>query len=157
MQVIKNIFFETWFVTNNKPPFKNTYAWLFRLIYFEFLLFCKCLSKGCCLNKVIFPVTVVKILRYIQHALTCKNDGRHNYWAIMLSKLFRHVTLPMCFERFDWSLVIGYLVAANIAIVLWTYEDEKFNTSDVILCPVELSNFRYKLLMLKKFSNKMIW
>ena len=30
MQVIKNIFFETGFVTNNKLPFKkkNSYAWL---------------------------------------------------------------------------------------------------------------------------------
>ena len=37
-----------------------------------------------------------------------------------------------------------------MASVLWTYEDEKSNTSNVILCPAERSNFWYKLLMLTK-------
>ena len=37
-----------------------------------------------------------------------------------------------------------------MASLLWTYEDGKSNTSNVILCPAELSNFWYKLLMLAK-------
>ena len=44
----------------------------------------------------------------------------------MLSRLFHHVTLTICFERFDWSLAIGFLVSTNMASLLWTYEDEKF-------------------------------
>ena len=62
--------------------------------------------------------------------------------------MFCHVTLPVCFERFDWSLAIDYLVSTNMASFLWTFEDEKCNTSNVILCPAELPNFWYKLLML---------
>ena len=37
-----------------------------------------------------------------------------------------------------------------MANLLWTYEDEESNTSNVISCPAELSNFLYKLLMLTK-------
>ena len=59
---------------------------------------------------------------------------------MILSRLFRHKTLPICFERFNWSLAIGHLVSTNTASLLWTYEDEKFNTSNVMQCPAQLSN-----------------
>ena len=95
VQVIKNIFFGTGFVINNKPPLKkeNSYAWLdyvvpkifpgehlgwwrntFRLhsclIDVCFLLFYKRLPKECFLNKVIFPVTVITTLHYIYHGFS---------------------------------------------------------------------------------------
>ena len=38
--------------------------------------------------------------------------------------------LPICFERFDGGLAIGYLVSTNMASLLWTYKDEKFDTSN---------------------------
>ena len=62
--------------------------------------------------------------------------------------MFCHVTLPICFERFDWSLAIDYLVSTNMVNLLWTFEDEKCNTSNVILFPAEFPHFWYKLLML---------
>ena len=34
-----------------------------------------------------------------------------------------------------------------MASLLWTHQAEKFNISNVILCPAELSNLWYKLLM----------
>ena len=46
----------------------------------------------------------------------------------------------------DWY----YLISTNMASLLWTYEDEKLNTTTVILCPPKLSNFWQKLLMLSK-------
>ena len=32
---------------------------------------------------------------------------------MILSRLFRHVTLPVCFERFEWSLAIAYLTSTT--------------------------------------------
>ena len=141
---------------------KNSYAWLdvfseifagayYFLIDVCFLLFCKFLSKECCLNKVIFPVTVVKILRYIQHVFSFRVQPVRTMTVTtieLLSRLFRHVTLTIFFGRFDWSLAIGYLVSTSLASLLWTHQAKKFNTSNVILRPAELSNFWYKLLML---------
>ena len=99
VQIIKITFFETRFVINNTtiPPLKkdNSYTWLdyvvseifvgvhfgwwkstYRSYSFHidvcFLLFWKLLSKQCCLNKVIFPLIVVKILRYITHSFSFK-------------------------------------------------------------------------------------
>ena len=43
---------------------------------------------------------------------------------ITLSREFRYVTLPICFERFDWSLAIGYVVSTNMASLFWTFADE---------------------------------
>ena len=43
---------------------------------------------------------------------------------ITLSREFRYVTLPMCFERFDWSLAIGYVVSTNMDSLLWTFAGE---------------------------------
>ena len=43
---------------------------------------------------------------------------------ITLSREFRYVTLPICFERFDWSLAIGYVVSTNMASLLWTFAGE---------------------------------
>ena len=37
-----------------------------------------------------------------------------------------------------------------MASLLWTFEEEKWNTNNVILCLAELQNFWYKLLMLTK-------
>ena len=37
-----------------------------------------------------------------------------------------------------------------MASLLWTFEEEKCNTSNIILCPAELPNFWHKLLMLTK-------
>ena len=37
-----------------------------------------------------------------------------------------------------------------MASLLWTCGDEKFNTSNVILCPAALSNFGYNFLMFTK-------
>ena len=34
--------------------------------------------------------------------------------------------------------------------LLWTFEEEKSNTSNVLLCPAELPNFWYKILMTTK-------
>ena len=62
--------------------------------------------------------------------------------------MFCYVTPLICFERFDWSLAIDYLVSTNMVSLFWTFEDEKCNTSNVTLCPVEFPNFWYKLLML---------
>ena len=95
VQVIKNIFFGTEFVINNKPPLKkeNSYAWLdyvvpeifpgehfgwwrntFRshscLIDVCFLLFYKRLPEECFLNEVIFPVAVITTLHYIYHGFS---------------------------------------------------------------------------------------
>ena len=94
VQVLKNIFFKTGFVINNKATFKkqlcmiriccswdlcrSTFPLTEEYIWITFFLtrcllssfFCKCLSKRCCLIKVIFPVIAVKILHYIQHAFS---------------------------------------------------------------------------------------
>ena len=69
-----------------------------------FLLFWKCLSKECCLNKVIFPVTVVKILHYIRHAFSFRVQPVKTMTVTtieLLSSLFCYVTPLICFERFD--------------------------------------------------------
>ena len=98
-------------------------------------------------------MTVVKILRYIQHVFSFRVQPVRTMTVTtieLLSRLFRHVTLTICFDRFDWSLAIGYLVSTNMASLLWTHQAEKLNTSNVILCPAELSNFWYKLFMLTK-------
>ena len=60
------------------------------------------------------------------------------------------MTLSICFEIYEWSLAIGYLVSTNMASLLWTHEDENFNISNVILSPAELFDVWYKLLMLTK-------
>ena len=114
-------------------------------------ILCKFLSKKCCLNKVIFPVAVVKILRYIQQVFSFRVQPVRTMTITtiqLLSRLFCQMALTICFDRFDWSLAIGYLVSTNMASLLWTHQAEKFNTSNVILCQAELSNFCYKLLML---------
>ena len=94
-----------------------------------------------------FPVILIKILRYIQHAFSSRIQPIKPRPSVLLSysirissRLFRHVTLLTSFKRFDWSLAIGYLVSINMASLLWTYEDKKFNTINVILCPAGLSN-----------------
>ena len=106
-------------------------------------------------------MTVVKILRYIQHVFSFRVQPVRTMTVTtieLLSRLFRHVTLTICFDRFDWSLAIGYLVSTNMASLLWTHQAEKFNNSNVILCQAELSNFWYKLLMLTEIIKyQMIW
>ena len=37
--------------------------------------------------------------------------------------MFRHVTLPISFERFDSSLITDYLASTNMECLLWTNED----------------------------------
>ena len=69
-----------------------------------FLLFCKFLSKEYCLNIIIFPVTVVKILRHIQNVFSFRVQPIRTKTITtveLLSILFRHVTLTICFDRFD--------------------------------------------------------
>ena len=65
--------------------------------------FLRFLSKECCLNNVSFK------------------------W--LLSKFYIIFCMP---SAFVFSF-IGYLISTNIATLLWTYEDENFNTSNVIL------------------------
>ena len=109
-----------------------------------FHLFWKFLSKECCLNKIIFPVTVVKILRYIQNVFSFRVQPVRTRTVTtieLLSRLFHQVTLTICFDRFDWSLAIGYFVSTNMVSLLWTHQAEKINISNVILCPADFSNF----------------
>ena len=116
MQAIKNVY-------------KNT-----KLMDVGFLLFWKCLSKECCLNNVIFPVTAVKILHYIQHAFSFRVQPVKTMTVTnieLLSSLFCHVTLLICFERFDWSFAIG-LLSLQTWPVSFEPKDETFNTSNVI-------------------------
>ena len=72
---------------------------------FAFFFFCKFLSKECRLNKVVFPVTVVKILQYIEHVFSFRVQPVRTVISTtieLLSRLlFRHVMLMMCFDRFD--------------------------------------------------------
>ena len=103
------VFFKTGFVINKKPPLIQEQSGMIRLrssatfagehfgrgrstfrshsflIDVCFILFCKCLSKKCCLSKVIFSVTVAKIQHYIQHGFnsstSCKN---HDHQTIEL-------------------------------------------------------------------------
>ena len=94
-------------------------------------------------------MTVVKILRYIQHVFSFRVQPVRTMTVTtieLLSRLFCLMRLTICFDRFDWTLAIGYLVSTNMASLLWTYQAEKFNTSSVILCQADLSNFWYKLL-----------
>ena len=96
-------------------------------------------------------MVVVKILQYIQHVFSFRVQHVRTMTVTtteLLSRLFCHVTLTILFGRFDWSLAIGYLVTTNLASLLWTHEAKKFNTSNFILRPAELSNFWYKPLML---------
>ena len=65
--------------------------------------FLQCLSKECCLNNISFK------------------------W--LLSKFYIIFTMP---SALGFSF-IGYLISTNMASLLWTYGDEKFNTSHVIL------------------------
>ena len=65
--------------------------------------FLRFLSKECCLNNVSFK------------------------W--LLSKFYIIFSMP---SAFVFSFV-GYLISTNMATLLWTYEDENFNTSNVIL------------------------
>ena len=62
--------------------------------------------------------------------------------------------LTIRFKRFDWSLAIGYFVSTNMTSLLWIFKEEKCNTSNVILCPPELANFWYKLVMLVKIPKQ---
>ena len=65
------------------------------------------------------------------------------------------------FWEFDWSLSLGLiLISKNIASLLWTYEDEKFDASNVISCPPEFTNsqnFGTNFYVKKKTLNKMMW
>ena len=99
----------------------------------------------CCLNKVVFPVTVVRILHYIQHAFSFRVQPVRTMTITtieLLSRMFHHVMLPICFERFDSSLAIGYLVSTNMPV-----SSESMKMKNLILamyvtlCPAELSNF----------------
>ena len=79
-----------------------------------------------------FPVILIKILRYIQHAFSSRIQPIKPRPSVLLSysirissRLFRHVTLLTSFKRFDWSLAIGSLVSINMVSLLWTYEDQK--------------------------------
>ena len=65
--------------------------------------FLQFLSKECCLNNISFK------------------------W--LLSKFYIIFSMPSVFV-FGF---IGYLISTNMATLLWTYEDKKFNTSNVIL------------------------
>ena len=120
-----------------------------------FLLFCKCLSKECCLNKVIFSVTIVQILHHIQHTFSFRVQPVRNMIVTTMELLY--------YQDCVWiyQYVLRDLIVSNRLFCLykhdqspWTYEDEKFNTSRVILCSAELSNFLYKLLTLTKINKK---
>ena len=65
--------------------------------------FLQFVSKECCLNNASFKG--------------------------LLSKFYIIFSIP---SAFVFSF-IGYLISTNMATLLWTYEDEKFNTSNVIL------------------------
>ena len=69
---------------------------------------------------------------------------------ITLSREFRYVTLPICFERFDWSLAIGYVVSTSMASLLWTFADKILAMYLMSNRIMYFSNLRYKLLMLTK-------
>ena len=112
---------------------KNVYKNI-KLMDVSSLLFWKCLSKECCLNKVIFPVTVVNILHYIQHGFSFRVQHVKTMTVTtieLLSSLLSHLTLLICFERFDWSFAIGFL-SLQIWPVSFEPKDETINTSNVI-------------------------
>ena len=65
----------------------------------------------------------------------------------LLSKFYIIFSMP---SAFVFSF-IGYLISTNIATLLWTYEGEKFNTSNVIL---SMSSRTLKLLIETPNVNK---
>ena len=88
---VKTIFFETVLVINNEPPLKKRkvthdyimlflkllqeYIWANGGVHLDHILPNRCLLSSflqASLNKVIFPVTVVTSLHYIQHAFSFK-------------------------------------------------------------------------------------
>ena len=129
MQVTKNIFFRTEFVIDNKPPLKKrtvTHDYVVPEVFAEvhfgywrttfrsqsfltdvcFFLCWKCLSKECCLNKVIFSVILVKILHYIQHAFSFRIRPVKTMTGTTIDLLWYYQDCftkwhYQCFERFD--------------------------------------------------------
>ena len=124
VRVIKNIFLETGFVLWKREQLRLTKlycSWDFCRSTFQlmeehirspsflmdacFLLFYKCFSKECCLNKIIFPVTVVKILHYIQHAFSFRVQPARNMNITTIELLY----YQDCFAMWPYQHVLRNL------------------------------------------------
>ena len=98
------------------------------LIHVCFLLFCKCLSKECCLNKVIFPATVVKILHYIQHAFS--------FWLQPVRNM-TVTTIELLYYQDCFANVLRHLIEVYQYVILslrtWPVSFEPTKTKTLML------------------------
>ena len=73
-----------------------------------YMLFCKCFSKNCCLNKVIFPVTVIHILHYTECAFSFRVQSERAMAAKiieLLNNIIKTISLCDVFNLIPTNLV----------------------------------------------------
>ena len=91
------------------------------------------IKKECCLNNVIFPVTVVKILHYIQHAFSFRIQPARNMIVTTIELLY----YQDCFAMLRYQYVLRDLIEFQQQVILslqtQTVSFEPTKTKNLIL------------------------